>query len=89
MERGSPPYVFGPHGGGRWVEVWSTYQLQFGGQRSASQAWQEGLAADLASALLRLEVRDQETLAGAYATTDTVLCDVENRLFTVEGVVGV
>jgi hypothetical protein len=85
MEPGSLPYVFGPHSGERRVEVWSTYQLQFGGQRNPSQAWQEGLAADLASALLRLGVRDEETLAGAYATTDTVLCDVENRLFTNPG----
>lgn len=31
MERGSLPYVFGPHSDERRIEVWSTYQLQFGG----------------------------------------------------------
>lgn len=66
-----------------WVEFWAGYQLQFPGMRAYS--WQDDLAVELRAALHTLAPDQVGCLRGTYATTDSVACDVENRLFTNPG----
>lgn len=78
-----PYLVLSPTPSSRSVEAWSSYQLQFEGQRRYS--WQAEFATELGAALTALQLNPGEVLAGAYATTDPRRCDVENRLFTNPG----
>ncbi|HET9895667.1 MAG TPA: hypothetical protein VFQ44_12130 [Streptosporangiaceae bacterium] len=62
------------------VQAWSSYPLQFGGQRK--YPWQDQMAVELRSALVRLTVSGTSVIAGDYLSTDPARCDVENQLFT-------
>lgn len=77
------PYVIrADHG---CVEVWTCYQIQFGGMRRFG--WQDVLVRDLKAALSGLVLADGEALTGMYSRADGARCDVENRLFTNPGAV--
>lgn len=67
------------------VEAWSSYPLQFAGQRRFG--WQDEMAAELRDALAGLTVSPGDVLSGTYLSTDEPRCDVENRLFTNPGTV--
>lgn len=67
----------------RQVEAWSSYPIQFDGQRRYH--WQEEMVAELRAALATIGVGPGEVLAGTYRSTDVSRCDTENRLFTNPG----
>src|SRR5262245_51391067 len=78
-----PYHVTGPASGSGQVQAWSTYPLQFAGQRRFE--WQDQMAAGLRDALAGLAVAAGDVLAGEYLSTDQSRCDAENRLFTNPG----
>jgi hypothetical protein len=78
-----PPYVM--RADHDCVEVWTCYQIQFGGMRRF--AWQDTLVREMKTALAGQVLADGEALTGTYSSSDTARCDVENRLFTNPGAI--
>jgi hypothetical protein len=75
------PYVLTSSAG--VVEVWSSYQIQFGGMRRF--LWQSDLVGELKLALASMQMDPDEALSGVYCASEPSRCDVENRLFTNPG----
>ena len=79
----APPYVL--RATPARVELWTCSRIPF--EAGVKQPWKKQLVRELKAATTGLE-RNGQALAGTYATTQQVLCDTENTLFTNPGEAG-